>query len=591
MRLVCNGFELELKDGASLSFKKSNVLFAFDKAECERSVSFDLPSTPNNERVLQFAKLPAYSGVGMRRRFTAQLQDGIVTKNGYLYVDSYNGTSYKAIFVTGELVGLQAIREAGKVSELIESSLVTLWDASWVVSAAAGNTQTWRCIDYRTQSGAPHPSMRLQDILSAAFAAVGSTMPTIPASAAELRVVPADVQPMQEQQATITRTVTGAYVESSDPSDYNVVCAHSLTGGKAYLSQMLGTDTEDWLAWERYVNHMYDSTFGGKVTQYVARQAMEIVFPADWAADAYMVKADGGGVTFYGDRSFTFDQDTEQFVRSGEPLAGRSVELSAGDKFMFVDEGDYYFFKTDFGGTLTVNVGWYIQGGRTWDVGFVGKDVSEGMYVALQDNLPEVTLVDLLRIVAAVSGKVLYYDGAVSFDDLDVSTWAVMELSERLVGLSDVQRKFADYAQRNVVAFDSDETLLLSEHIVSDYAIDNDNLDTEKELQAIPFSEGKRYGYFGGREVLYLVNDNETDTLSDAGTTGRYMVRCRLLKNAGLRGLCTKATQVKVTLLLTLAEWERLTAKTLLQINGLRYVWTEGQWKDGKATLTLNAIV
>ena len=121
MRFNVGGQFLELPDNFSVQFKKTNILFAFDKAECERSASFDVPDTPTNDRIFGISKWIQTSGDGMRRRYDAQLQASGVTKDGYLYVDSYSKGKYKAVFVTGELLGLQRLRNAGKIPELLSN--------------------------------------------------------------------------------------------------------------------------------------------------------------------------------------------------------------------------------------------------------------------------------------------------------------------------------------------------------------------------------------------------------------------------------------------------------------------------------------
>ena len=59
MRLLCNGVALDLEAGATMSFKKTNPLFAFDALTCERTQAFSLPATPTSDRVLELARIPA----------------------------------------------------------------------------------------------------------------------------------------------------------------------------------------------------------------------------------------------------------------------------------------------------------------------------------------------------------------------------------------------------------------------------------------------------------------------------------------------------------------------------------------------------
>ena len=124
MLLLCNNIRLDLYENTNLQFKHTNPLFAFDKLECERTTQFKLPTTPANDRAFALARVPAYAGAGMRRKFAAQLQEGTIMKDGYLCVSEYDGKDYTAIFVTGELLSLQAVKNAGKISEFYDNNTI-----------------------------------------------------------------------------------------------------------------------------------------------------------------------------------------------------------------------------------------------------------------------------------------------------------------------------------------------------------------------------------------------------------------------------------------------------------------------------------
>ena len=95
IRFNVDGEYLELPADFSLQFQKKNILFAFENIECERSTSFDIPATPTNDRIFALAKVVQMHGAGMRKRYTAQMQASGVSKDGYLYVDAYEGGKYK----------------------------------------------------------------------------------------------------------------------------------------------------------------------------------------------------------------------------------------------------------------------------------------------------------------------------------------------------------------------------------------------------------------------------------------------------------------------------------------------------------------
>lgn len=148
MQLVCNNNVLDLYENTNIQFKHTNPLFAFDKLECERTTQFKLPSTPTNDAVFGLSRLPAYAGTGMRRKFAAQLQAGTIVKDGYLYVSDYDGKDYTAILVTGDLVSLQAVKDAGNIGNYYAPNVTAQWGV--ITSPASTIFQTLRYANWRT---------------------------------------------------------------------------------------------------------------------------------------------------------------------------------------------------------------------------------------------------------------------------------------------------------------------------------------------------------------------------------------------------------------------------------------------------------
>lgn len=114
---------LELPSNFKLQFTKKNILFAFENIEVDRTTSFKVPATPNNMRIFNFSHDIHSSGLAMRERLDAELRVGIVSKRGYLYVGSYSAGQFECIFVTGELLGLQSIKELGSIAQYIPANL------------------------------------------------------------------------------------------------------------------------------------------------------------------------------------------------------------------------------------------------------------------------------------------------------------------------------------------------------------------------------------------------------------------------------------------------------------------------------------
>src|SRR5574344_1633899 len=114
IQLICNGVEVDVPRGTSIAWKNTNILFAFDKAQCERSLTFTLPSTATNDRVFELCRLPQYVGQGFRRLYDAEYRDGLLVKRGYAYVTQSQKSGYNVTLIVGELTALKRLKDAGK---------------------------------------------------------------------------------------------------------------------------------------------------------------------------------------------------------------------------------------------------------------------------------------------------------------------------------------------------------------------------------------------------------------------------------------------------------------------------------------------
>jgi len=576
MQLLCDGVLLDLYDNAGLQFTHKNPLFAFDKMECERTTQFKLPCTPTNDRVMALARIPAYVGTGMRQRFAAQLQDGILVKDGYLYVSGYDGKDYTAVFVTGELVGLQAIKNAGKLPEILDYTAVLQIASPSNPSTTKSNA--WYQIDYKT-NGLVSPSLRAYQVAKDALDAIGVSY-TIDADYFRMfKGIPSGVV---EQSGSFSRTTV--FPSLTDPVP---TCATAVMSGAHGLANLF-TIQEAGIG-GTLVNGGTTYYYKGKVKQFKCLQPITITFPEDWDNDIFFGYFASqpteyidilGAFAFLGDRSFN-----ESKVITGDSLRGRSVELATGDMFTFIHYDDW---NPNYSGSAGTGQGWFFEGGVLSDLVFSveGGDLALFDYVREQDQLPEITLVQLLKALATANGKVLYYTDAdgVSYDDLNFSTWSVKEI-DTLTKRGEVSRTFGDYGQENIIEYQSDEGVLDIERITQDYTIPNVNIKESNTLQTIPFSEG---GAEGNR--IYVRNPNESDFLADADTTDFYMQRVKLPQNANLQRLCTQSTQFKIECRMSLYDYMQITPKTLLMVDNNKFVWTERSWQKNVAKFTLAKI-
>ena len=591
MQLLCNGTILDLYDNAGLQFTHDNPLFAFDDLKCERTTQFKLPSTPTNDSVLALSRIPAYKGTGMRVKFSAELRAGVVVKSGYLYVSGFDGTDYNAVFVTGDLVGLQAIKDAGSVRNILQYDSTIAWDASNIVNA---NAQTLPNIGIVRYMGGNNISVSLRWLMEQAAATIGATINYLHPQA--------DDRQRLLQMANYKLDETLVYLHndpdaSQDPvnlSTFLGLC--QLVGVSAYSWQVTAINGSGGLEWD-----LDNAQLLGRQQFYQIQLPYDfaIEFPVDFPDDLCIVSgnlmADSNGncrdqLVFFGSRRFYTDANNAVYYL-GVPLAGQRIEIPANTPFMLCN-----------GAGLSVPTPTTL--GETGQIEFDADDVREynepvkisidhefvvGENVPVNAILPDLTLVELLRIYASITGTVLNYsNGAVSFEDLDFSTYA-SRADVNLTKRSSVDRKFSNYAQRNLVSFDSGVVPEVFK-LRNVYTIDNVNLEEEKELQTIPCSEGAAaWGYIGDEyeQFLYQTGEDEAITVANAETNAINMQRVTLPKNTGLQALCTASTQIKCTLRMNLAQYNAITEKTLLIIDNVTYIWTSRSWQKEEAQFTL----
>lgn len=612
MQLLCNNEKLDLYEGMSLQFTDDNPLFAFDNMSCERTTEFKLPATPTNDRIFALARIPAYRGEGMRRRFDAKLYAGVVVKNGYLYISAYDGQDYSAILVTGELVGLQQVQNAGKLADLAIFDDTVAWTAGVVPNLPNRAADNWNVVNYLQVGEPPHPSWLIKYVVDTIVAANNLPAIQLPAASHGLRVIAGKPKLLKPTDISIERAVaSGNWVDITQTYPYPRITTIEMQTGLHDLSglfSLVDYDVEYRRHWEDYDFQTMQPVlrtvvYAGNVQHLVATQKVKITFARDFPADVYIgtFKEYGqytGGFEFFGDRSFGkyWNGSFSITTRSGEPLAGRTITIEAGSSFVFIRESDLLDY-TRYTDDLTTHETWE-QGWKNVRSAFNvtgvtiegDGDAVIGNTVRLQDNLPDITLVDLLKAIAAMTGKVLNYtnNDGVTFDDLNTSTWPVKELVE-IISIKEVSRTFGDYAQRNTLQFDSDSSVAQGARLVNAYIIDNDNIDSVKELQTIPFSEGGA-NYEGAVEIVEVAGNNEADTVADAATSATRMARATLPLNANLQDLCDASTQVEVQARMNVYEYTRVTAKTKILMQGTEYVWTSRSWQNDVAKFVLAKI-
>lgn len=127
-----HNYTLDVDKSLALSFTKKNILFAFDDAETDRTISFSAPATANNNRIFELANNYAAAGGYARAQMPCQLQYSGGVIDGRLHINECEaGGAYKCILTIGELLPLKRLREAGTLASVLETGTGWPYTFTW----------------------------------------------------------------------------------------------------------------------------------------------------------------------------------------------------------------------------------------------------------------------------------------------------------------------------------------------------------------------------------------------------------------------------------------------------------------------------
>jgi hypothetical protein len=314
-----------------------------------------------------------------------------------------------------------------------------------------------------------------------------------------------------------------------------------------------------------------------------------------------------GQCVFLGDYSFTRSingMGEGTHTTTGEPLAGRTIDIPANTSFILVRtivEGDisksdyacraentYIYIDDEPVAVTAVTRGWeFAQADAlAYDIEVQVSTSSENAGEwRLQDNLPDITLTELLKAIAAELGYILNYTEAdgIIFDTIDTDTVTVKSLNT-LTKKGEVVRTFGKYAQHNYVQFADDEQFQNVQFTAVDHTIDNDNISNDKTLLKLPWTCGvqdaqhvrDKAGRTKPLEIRFNPDEFEI-----------YALFAKIEKNADIQNLCDRSTQIKIEAQMPLLQYDAIKPKTGLLVDGSTYLWTERSWQKDVLKLTL----
>ena len=569
MQLLCNGKRVDLYADEKMQFTKKNPFFAFDELSAERTAEFKLPATPNNDAIFSVARNHAYYGEAMRKRFRMELQCGTVVKKGYLYIKAYDKKDYKAVLVCDMLFDLKAFGnyEWGSV----------IWDNYYTetqYNANAASIPTVAIVKYHTEN-------------------VGTTIPKMPSfSIGEVlqQIDTQNVLPIKNITDTATRyIIKGSNVALADVKE-NLIFTNNGDGSYSIaLSQnIIGTDV------------IPISEIGG-MQVFEWHIGYSITFPADTPQNLCICRGDkrqiDPAIDFIGSRKFKRPATAGGAVRyEGAPLAGQTIvlpeEMVIGDTatILLLTGAGIEYNADDPDGT---HISWSeIDYGIDAEPDYNVAVRLNGYPMGAQSGSPfsavfaDLSIGTVIKAYTAATGTLIGINS-----DKQLQFYTTITPSDKvlqLISIEHLERTFADWAQKNWMQYKEVDWIKDWERKRNYYTIDNDNIETEKDLLTLDVVEGAKYT---DNDYALARNMSDSGILAEdmIAKTGslEYMQRVPIQKNATMQDICANSTTIKVNARMSLAEYSGMESQSTFIVENVRYIWVEAQWQNNIAKFTL----
>ena len=568
-----DGVDLDIPKDLELSFQKKNILFSFDDIELNRSQSFTLPRSQINDAIFQFSFRPDFDGAVTRVTHFAEMFYSGGKEEGILSCSSASDDGYECIFVFGELRNLKKIKEAGKISEYFDASYSLEWGDETAATPANGfgAYEMFAMLKYKTDA----PEYEWQHGIN--------------------------VLPSVRLDRLIELCCSALSVVVYNPFRYQDIHPRII------LSSTLGLGAEVLIGYEKTFSRTVEITLSPAIDwaevadlTFQCFDAFYIILPIP-----IFIK------TTIRTKGIRFNRKMEVMFKAPTAISTNKYPvwfLDHGDVVTF-EEGDYFTFVSRYGSIHYFDGAPYFYGGKGINNGFILPEtgtfgvrqldnISYNMIYRLKDNLPDVTLIDLLKTYAHIYNRLLFYDAEenkFSFFDGNFTNTPI-SLDDRIIKLTGVKRTIGTFAQKNKVVCDSEDYVLDVNKYNFFYNISNETIEKEKTIVNIPFSEGNILSvgsvqYVKLSDLEYTGSEwkvvAKTPTIAIAGDQP-YMTRIRQLAPANdINEIFEISTTLNISVQMYLFEFLQIKPKDVFLIRGIRYAYFSATWNKNIANLVL----
>lgn len=508
---------LDLPSDFSLTFHLKSTQFCLamsNDIEDGRTDTFTLPRTERNLQFLQAFKNINFLNTSMGSQFACTLQMNEQAYRGILYVASLTTKGFNCNFIwTSHHSELRRMGLDKKIKEWQFSDYVLYGETA--VNASQGGNALFKTLKYKSKYGNTlMPAINLKQLLGKCLTAQGinNAWKNETIQNGDLWVVCPSAKTLEKSKATFKRVRTSAnYIEQNTQQSV-ILNTISLVGSGTDLS-MYTEETHRLIYYdEQYKSGATWATrrMKGSYAALKAKMNISLTFPEDFPTDAFCASIQGDGLSqsasvFFGEYEFAWDASGLQ--TSGQPLAGRKINIPKGAIFGILYANDYVYNPEPFPPSIEAKRGWVLTAKNTAytiQIEATDSEAVNGDIIRLQENLPDISIKDLWLTICASQNKIGLLNNNILnnfYLNLDYN-----DVTFDIVEIQSVEKRMLDFEQKNWIKTKHEDWTEETDYVDIAFTCENINLEKEHTIYEMPFADGSENRDAVGKPVLELRN-------------------------------------------------------------------------------------
>ena len=189
-------------------------------------------------------------------------------------------------------------------------------------------------------------------------------------------------------------------------------------------------------------------------------------------------------------------------------MAGRKIEIPKNQSFCLLNRNDYSYAPTPFTPNVPQRRGWTISAEGNFTITIEAKESKAeiGDTIRLQDNLPDISVLDLYLTICACEGLTASIVGDTLAINPPHNNIPAFDFGENLISYEVVENKVFNFGIKNWLKTKHEKWTNNSEYVDIFLESKNKNLEEEFTIYELPFADGGKGGTPSGQQCIELRN-------------------------------------------------------------------------------------